>query len=186
MVAMRGGSGGGATGGPGQIVERAGSDRRAAERARLADAARLAAGYLEPRDRAILEGVYVHGHTCADLARLMGEPRQARTLRRRLRRLTALVVAPEFGFVLRQQSAWPTSRRAVARAIFLRGRSVREAAAELGITQHAVRRQRDAVLALVESIGGRVGTAPVPPAGVDASRGAPALPRAPRRVGGAA
>jgi DNA-directed RNA polymerase specialized sigma24 family protein len=72
----------------------------------------------------------------------------ARALRRRVRQLAARLLEPKFVFVMREMRDWPTSRRAVAEAVVLHGLSLREAAAALSMSLHAVRREHAAVHAL--------------------------------------
>jgi DNA-directed RNA polymerase specialized sigma24 family protein len=97
----------------------------------------------------VIRAIYGNGQRGTDVARMLGQP--LRSFRRRLRRIVKRVLAPEFPFVLRHRSRWPKVRRAVATAIFVEGRSARRAAAELGLSQHAVRRHVDVVRALHES-----------------------------------
>lgn len=72
----------------------------------------------------------------------------ARTLRRRVRLLASRLMEPKFVFVMREMRDWPTARRAVAEAVVLHGLSLREAAAALSMSLHAVRREHAAVHAL--------------------------------------
>lgn len=95
-----------------------------------------------------------------------GEPERrecdARALRARVRRVVRRMLTPEYRAVARWFSieklnlggadGAPLSalRRKVAASCFLHGLSIREAAQELGLSLHTVRRHRDAVAALAE------------------------------------
>lgn len=72
----------------------------------------------------------------------------ARSLRRRIRALTARLTDPRFLFVLRHQSDWPPKRRAVARACITLGLSQRAAAHQLHLTLHDVRQEFHTIHAL--------------------------------------
>lgn len=157
------------------VRARRGVDPRREARERMASLAHAAGGHLDPVERAVLEAVFVHGHTCAELARLRGTPgyppalgdasrrtqatSEARRLRRLLGRVVDRVLSPEFMYVANLVGAsglpappgWSSTRRRVATAIFLRGLSVRAAARELGLSQHVVRLHSDAVRAMADA-----------------------------------
>lgn len=110
------------------------------------------AACLPPDDLALLRAVYADGRTAVELAALMRC--DARALRRRIRRLVERLLSPRFLFVLRHRDGWSATRKRVATACVLHGRSLREAAAELRLSLHTVRRHLDAVNALFETIMG--------------------------------
>ena len=116
------------------------------------------ARHLPPEDRVLIEAVFRDGRPVAELAALIsgdaGESDRtahARGLRRRIRRLTARLLSREFAFVAEQLSDWSPTRRRVATACILHGRSIRDAAAELRVSLHTVRRHRAAITELVEA-----------------------------------
>lgn len=98
---------------------------------------------LMPDDRAVLCAIYRDGMTARDVADLRREP--ARRLRGRVRRLVARVLSDRFLFVLRYRNEWPQTRRRVAKACVLEGRSMRDGAKHLHMTLHAVRREMDVI-----------------------------------------
>ncbi len=113
---------------------------------------------LPPDDRALIEAVFRDGHPVAHLAALIAgqadnaeRAAHARTLRRRIRRLTARLLSREYAFVAEQLPDWSPTRRRVATACILHGRSIRDAAAELRLSLHTVRRHRAAIAELVEA-----------------------------------
>jgi len=134
---------------PGTRDMAASMDARRRDRAQLVEILRLRGRSLPPSDRTLMEAVYTRGERVSGLARLMGC--NARTLRVRVRRVSRRLLSAPFVFVARRSESWAPMRRAVARACFVEGRSLREAANQLGLTQAAVRRHRDAVLAMLES-----------------------------------
>lgn len=109
----------------------------------------MRAAYLEPEDRRLIEVVFADGLTCNAVAELLGE--SPRRIRRRVRTLVDRVSSDRFAFVMRERERWPATRRRVATACVLQGRSYRESAAHLKLTFHAVRRQMNAVEALFEA-----------------------------------
>lgn len=110
---------------------------------------------LPPDDRALIEAVFRDGHAVAHLAALIAgqadRAARARTLRRRIRRLTARLLSREYAFVAEQLPDWSPTRRRVATACILHGRSIRDAAAELRLSLHTVRRHRAAIAELLEA-----------------------------------
>jgi len=104
------------------------------------------AGALPKSDRVLIETLYRDGRSASELAAIRGE--DARAIRRRVRRLVRRVLSPEFRFVAMHKHEWPRTRRAVAEICVIEGRSLRDAAASLGTSLHAVRRHRDTIAAL--------------------------------------
>lgn len=111
--------------------------------------------YLSEEERAILRSVIVDQRAVKDIAPLTGH--SARVVRRRVNRAILRVLGPRFAFVLERRGSWTPTRRHVATLCFINGRSVRDAAQELGVSLHAVRRHREAIEALFsdESTGPR-------------------------------
>lgn len=104
------------------------------------------AEHLDPADRALVVSVFERGLSAAELARATG--RDPRHVRRRLKRLIARMASRPFQFVLRHRANWSLNQRRVAEAVVLRGRTQREAAAELGLTLHQVRTYLHAIAVL--------------------------------------
>jgi DNA-directed RNA polymerase specialized sigma24 family protein len=116
-------------------------------------------------ERAALTAVYRDGMTVKQLAALRSSAaRDPRSLRRQLRRTSARLLSPKFVFVAaflepadqaeRRRlglPCWPPRRRAVAEQCIVRGFSIREAAAALGLTFHAVRQELSIISALHEA-----------------------------------
>lgn len=105
------------------------------------------AEHLLTQDREILHAIYGEGKTAVELARLLSHP--IRPLRRRIRALTRRVNSPLYLFVLRARHEWNATLARVATAIFLEGRSLKVAARTLNVSYFTVRRQRDAVTAML-------------------------------------
>ena len=101
-------------------------------------------------DRELLEATYRDGKTAVALARLL--EKDPRGLRRRIARLTARVLSPQYRFVLSHRDSWAPARRRVASEIFINGKSARAAAAALRISLHTARRHQEAVLAMHEAV----------------------------------
>ncbi|MEM7755800.1 MAG: sigma factor-like helix-turn-helix DNA-binding protein [Planctomycetota bacterium] len=127
------------------------ADRRRTDRRRQAERLVQRARWLRSDERAVVEAVYGEGRTCADLARLMDQPADA--VRRRVRRATRRAASGLFVFVATRREKWPATRRRVATRCVLEGATLREAAAELKLSLHAVRKHWDAVRALYEAEG---------------------------------
>lgn len=136
----------------GGSLERLG-DLRRRRRRDMIDELVERAEWLPPGDRWLIDSVYREGRCVAEVAAILNQP--PRILRRRVRALLRRVRSGRFAFVATQSRAWPALKRRVARACFIEGKSQREAAGELRLTLHAVRRQCQAVDALYEAAGGR-------------------------------
>ena len=105
-----------------------------------------------PPDRALVLAYYRDGQSAADIARLAGEP--VRSLRRRLRRVVQRMLSPRFEFVAAHRHTWTPTRRRVAGACVLEGRTLRDTAERLGLSLHCVRRHHDAIQAMFEAEAG--------------------------------
>lgn len=114
---------------------------------RYAEVALARAAHALPDDRALLEAVYERGVPAARVAALMHQP--ASVVRRRLRVVIERLMSAEAGFVLRHMREWEPERRKVARACILQGRSMRETARHLRMSLHTVRRELNAIRALM-------------------------------------
>lgn len=104
-------------------------------------------GCLLPEDQAIMDACYSRGMQVSEIARLKGI--DARVVQRRIKRLSARVISAEFAFVLSQENSWPPTRRRVARAVIIEGRTIRAAAKALGLSLHRVREHVHLIHALL-------------------------------------
>ena len=139
--------------------------KRASARA-FAERAAQRANHLDEPERQLLLAVCQRGQKATEIAALVGE--NVRRTRRRIRGLLRRVMSREFALVVAQREAWGTTMRAVGDACIVRGHSLNRAAATLGLTYHAVRRHRDAIVAMANAAGPvhvrRVGAPAAPPA----------------------
>lgn len=109
------------------------------------------AEHLDEHDRALVRAIYDRGMPAAEVARATrSEPR---VVRRRLRQVTERMTCEAFAAVLRLRAGWPAARRAVAEAVWLRGRTQREAARETGLSLHHVRQEIERIRAALEAEG---------------------------------
>lgn len=139
-------------GGVGASLERLGDLRRRRRREMIDELVERAV-WLPPPDRWLIDSVYRDGRRVAEVAAILDQ--SPRILRRRVRAIIRRVKSGRFAFVAMQSRGWPALKRRVARACFIEGKSQREAAGELRLSLHAVRRQCQAVDALYEAAGGR-------------------------------
>jgi hypothetical protein len=106
--------------------------------------------HLPAPDAALIEAVFAHGLTVQRAAGLMNlDPR---TVRRRIRHLVTRIKSPAFAFVVVQRDNFSPERATVARACIIEGRSLRVAAIQLGISIHAVRLHRSAIITQAEAL----------------------------------
>jgi len=124
------------------------ADLRRRRRRDLADLLTQRAELLPPEDRALLLSIYRENLTAREVAALRGV--SPRSVRRRLRTLVERVLSPRFEVVLRERASWPPTRRRVATATVIEGRTMRQTASALTLSLHAVRRQMLAIDALIE------------------------------------
>lgn len=107
--------------------------------------------HLRDHDRQLLNLIFAGGKTAVDAASLLDKP--PRAVRRQLRKLVLRLNSPRYLFVALHHKGWPPTRRGVAVACFLNGRSMSRAASELRLSYHTVRRHHDAIAALAEAAG---------------------------------
>lgn len=105
------------------------------------------ARYTTPPDRELVWAVYRDGLTARQIAHIRDE--SPRTIRARIRRVTARLISDRFKFVIRHRDAWPAQRRAIANTCILHGLSMRDAATELRISLHVIRREIALIHALM-------------------------------------
>ncbi len=124
-------------------LSRGGRAERAARLCALADA-------LAPTDRALIRWAYGDGKPLGELAAVHRVT--TRAMSRRLQRLARRCESAEFGFVLSRVRTWEPPLALVARACVLEGRSLRSAAATLGMGIHQVRALRTVVLSMARGV----------------------------------
>lgn len=99
-------------------------------------------------ERMLVEAVLRDGHTLHAMAEMSGE--RPRALRRRYRRVVQRLIQHRFAFVAAHARTWPDRRRLVGTLHILRGRTIRETARCLGLTEHATRRELSVIDGLLE------------------------------------
>ncbi|MBL8763453.1 MAG: hypothetical protein JNM07_04205 [Phycisphaerae bacterium] len=101
-------------------------------------------------DRELVRAVVERGTPEREVAELQGLPLSA--VRARVRRLKHRLRSPVFRVVAARSAEWPEDVRAVARACFLRGMSIRAAAGSLGLSYHHARTLRGAATHLARAV----------------------------------
>lgn len=104
------------------------------------------AGHLADADRLLLEQVFRHGVSLAEVARLSGQ--RPRVLQRRVRRLLLRLNDPLFRFVAGRCDLLPQEVQATARRTVLHGRSLRDTARATGRSLHQIRQHLIIIRAL--------------------------------------
>lgn len=119
---------------------------------------RLVAEYVAARrellpveERALVEQVFVQGRAMSDLAALTGTT--TRGMRRRVKKVVERITARTFDLVAFHSAGWPTVMIAVGTAVYIRGRTIRQAAAELGLPYRAALVHAKAIKAVASSPG---------------------------------
>jgi hypothetical protein len=117
-------------------------------------------GEIPADEQALVRALYLDGKPSPEIASLSGS--EARSVRRRARRIAERMLSDEFVFVLRTRNFWPAKRRRLASAVFVRGLPIKQAAKKLRISYYEARREHRILLGLFdascagESRGGRV------------------------------
>jgi len=102
--------------------------------------------HLADEDRVLIEQVYGHGVSVADVARLSRRP--ARSLRRQVKNLLLRMKSPLYTFMMGHSDLLPEEVRLVAKLTVLHGNSLRKAAAMSGRSLHEVRQHVQTLRAL--------------------------------------
>ncbi len=110
---------------------------------------RAYAELLPEPERALVQALFEHGHSLSGLARITGL--WPSTLHRRLERIVTRISSPKFAFVAARLGGLTPVRQRVGRACVLHGRSLRQAALELRLPGHVVRRHVEALHAMFEA-----------------------------------
>ncbi|HEX7009488.1 MAG TPA: hypothetical protein VF184_05870 [Phycisphaeraceae bacterium] len=109
------------------------------------------AQHLDKPDRLLLEQVYRHGLSAAELELITGMGR--RRLQRRIARLTKRIQQREFRLLTQRAELVPRDCLAVGRRFFLQGRSLRDTVRLTGLTLHQVRQRIRTIRTLAQAIG---------------------------------
>lgn len=169
-------------------------DLRRKKRADLTDELVTRAKWLPPQERELIRTVYEYGRPVSDLAPLLAV--NPRTLRRRCKKAVSRALSDEYVFVLHHRDRWPGMLARVATMCIIEGKSLRTAAAELGVPFHTVRQYRQTIAGMLAAALAKppskpssrkpaaTDTAPYAPAWQEFA--APSKPRSKKRRGGAA
>ncbi len=133
-----------------QAVERAQLTHRQAVHERRDAAERLLAlaEHLPTDERLLIEQVYRHGLSIAQLAQLAGE--RPRRLQRRVAQILRRMRDPLFRFVAGRGELLPRDVRPTARLVVLEGRSLRDAARRRASSLHYVRQHMRTIRTLAQ------------------------------------
>ena len=106
-------------------------------------------GEIPIEEQALVRALYLDGKPSPEVASLSGS--EARSVRRRARRIAGRMLSDEFVFVLRTRNLWPAKRRRLANAIVVRGLSIKQAAKKLRISYYEARREHRILLGLYDA-----------------------------------
>ncbi len=106
--------------------------------------------WLDKPDCELVLAMFRDGRSATALSDLVGTP--PRSLRRHIKQLVQRLNDPCVAYVVAHQAQWSRSKRAIARSIYIQGRSMRETADELGISFYSVRKHRESIEAMCESV----------------------------------
>jgi len=105
---------------------------------------------LQPRDRDLIEAVFVRGQTVVSVARMMGlSPRKVSN---RVKRLAARLASRKFLDAARALPYLPCDEAALASLRFCAGLSERKLAEKFGVSPHIIRRRLDRIGAQIGMI----------------------------------
>lgn len=122
------------------------SDRRD-----LSDLLLLRCAWLDEADRELIEQVVGRGVRPSSIAAVTGVT--PRAVQRRVTKLVDRLTDAEVLMVLRQHGRWPATTSSVALAVWVRGRTLRQVADELGLTLHEVRQHVQRTRGLLAALG---------------------------------
>jgi hypothetical protein len=166
---VTGGHGGGTGGVVGAVGRGAGGVVRAAGRLeeaplervrtrrsgqRVIDVALAAAEHLRESEASLLRAVFERGQPVRELAAVAGVT--PRSIRRRVAGILRRVTRAEFVFVVHHRRGWTPRTARLASLVVLQGRTVAQAAREVGCTYHTARKVIQGVRLMAESAGVRV------------------------------
>lgn len=125
------------------------SDLRRVHRRDIVERVIERAQALPPRERSMVEGIYLRRLSANKLARELGI--NPRTVRRDVHNAVRRLLAPFFPFILTHRDGWTGHRRQVAQLCHIEGMSLRAAAHVIGISFYKVRRHDEAIRLLFEA-----------------------------------
>lgn len=102
------------------------------------DLLRMRTGLLRAQDRVLLEMVFRGGYRPTHIGRAMGL--HPSNVSRRIAKIVRRLAGGEYLSCLRQPERFSEAELAMAREYYLRGRSLNEIAAKLGLSRYGVRR----------------------------------------------
>ncbi|MFN7022164.1 MAG: hypothetical protein ACK4WH_12675 [Phycisphaerales bacterium] len=105
---------------------------------------------LAPDDKALIRAIYAEGLPLRVVAELRGQ--SPRACRESLARLVRRLCSPAFQLAADPRGLLTRRQAAVARACFIEGLTMRQAAARLRTSLHIVRSERARMLAMVEGL----------------------------------
>ena len=108
------------------------------------------ADFLADPDRLILHAIFLHAQKILSIAALTRTSGDA--VRKRMRKLVARIVSPEFQFIAKNLLLLPPPTQAIARMCILQGRPISEVAAELRLTPNYVRQHRRMAVPMLKMI----------------------------------
>ena len=134
----------------GRAVDWAQAGQQQAVRQRREAAERLLtlAEHLPTEDRLLIEQVYRHGLSVAQVAQLTSQPR--RRLQRRIAQILRRMRDPLFRFVAGRGELLPRDVRPTARMVVLEGRSLRDVARRRDSSLHYIRQHMRTVRTLAQ------------------------------------
>ena len=107
------------------------------------------AHWLEEDDRQLVMAMFRDGLSAQAIAKCFGLcPRKTR---RRIKNLIHRLNDPRVAYVVEHHDHWSKSRRAIAHALFIQGRSMRETTDSLGVSFYSVRKHREAINAMCQA-----------------------------------
>lgn len=109
------------------------------------------AHWLEPDDRELVLAMFQRDQSASEIALLSNE--DPRNIRRRLKHLIARLNDPTVAYVVAHHKQWPRTRRAIARELYIRGRTMRQASERFRMSLHSVRKHRDAIETMCQAQG---------------------------------
>ncbi len=112
----------------------------------LTDAILIRAPFLDAPERTLLQQVFARGIRPHEIAAV--SERSPRTIQRRVRQLVERLTDETVLHFIRNHHKWAPDTAAVALALWVRGHSYRQAAADLNLTLHQIRQLAAAVRAL--------------------------------------
>ncbi len=122
---------------------------------RVIDVALAAAEHLGESEALLLRAVFERGQPVRELAAVAGVT--PRSMRRRVAGLLRRVTRAEFVFVIHHRRGWTPRTARLATLVVLQGKTVLQAAREVGCTYHTARKVIQGVRLMAESAGVQAG-----------------------------